>query len=99
MVNDLVCLKITTLGKCLAADVAAERSLSRVAPLVSLEVTQLREGLATSWSFAREWLFSGMSADVNIKMRLLVEALVAPITFVNLLTLLRSLFYVALLHY
>lgn len=72
-----MCSNVATLGECLAANVAAVWSLSCVAPLVSLEVTELRERLATSWCFAREWLVTSMGADMNLKMRLLVEALVA----------------------
>ena len=42
-----------------------------------LEVSQLRERLSTAWCFAVEWLCAGVSTNVNLEMRLLVEALVA----------------------
>ena len=75
--NNLVCANVATLGECLATDVAAVWSLSGVTPFMCLEVTELREGLATSRCFARKWLVTGMDAYVDLKMRLLVEALVA----------------------
>ena len=77
LVNDLVCTNVATLGECLAANAAAVWSFSGVTPFMCLEVTQLREGLATSRCFARKWLVTGMDAYVDLKMRLLVEALVA----------------------
>lgn len=77
MVNNLVCANVATLGECLATDVAAVWSLSGVTPFMCLEVTELREGLATSRCFARKWLVTSMGAYVDLKVCLLVEALVA----------------------
>jgi hypothetical protein len=37
LVDDLVCTDIATLGKCFAADIAAVRALSGMAPLMRLE--------------------------------------------------------------
>ena len=75
--NNLVCANVATLGECLATDVAAVWSLSGVTPFMCLEVTELREGLATSRCFARKWLVTSMGAYVDLKVCLLVEALVA----------------------
>jgi hypothetical protein len=77
LVNNLMCSHIATLSERLATDIAAVRTFSCVSPLVCLQVTQLRERLPTSRCFAREWLVTGMGADMDFQMCLLVEALVA----------------------
>jgi len=100
LVDDLVCAHISPLSKCLTTDVAAVRSLSSVSPLMRLEVTKLRERLTTARRFAREWLIASVGANVDLKMRLLVKALVAvgDGALVTLPWLLSSLHYVVLFH-
>lgn len=98
LVDDLVRAHISSLSKCLATDVAAVRSLSSVSPLVCLEVTKLRERLTTARCFARKWLVASVGANVDLKMCLLVKALVAvgDGALITLPWLLSSLHYVVL---
>ena len=58
----------------------------------------MRERLTTARCFAREWLVASVGADVNLKLCLLVKALVAvgDGALVTLSWLLSSLHYVVL---
>jgi hypothetical protein len=72
-VNNLVCPYVATLSKCLSAELTAIRTLTGMATLMCLEVSELRETLATTGLLANERLDASMRPRVDLKMCLLVE--------------------------
>lgn len=68
---------VSVLGEGLAADVAVVGSFAGVSSLMSLEVAELAEALATCGFSAEERLDTCMCTDVNVEVCLLVECFVA----------------------
>ena len=76
-VHDLVRAHVAALREHLAAHVAFVRTLAGVAPLVRLEIAELREALAAGRLAADKGLDTGVGAGVDVEMRLLIEGLSA----------------------
>lgn len=73
----LVGSKIPTLSEALATSSARERLFTCVASYVSLEVSSLRERKTAIFHGADVWSMAGVSASVNVAMRLLDKGLAA----------------------
>ena len=72
-VCDLVRPHVAALCEALAALVAGERLLARMAALVRAKVAELREPLAAAEFLAHKGLDAGVCPSVNLEVGLLVE--------------------------